>query len=275
MRRELSESERSRPYAKYFYQPMAPVSQETIAILKKGPIDPALALAISERSAILKPGNLPTEIGYCMMPDGTGFCAMATRMHGVTPEMIDWWFAWHGLESLRYKIWDPDEHFAAHVLEKDLEHRLDTKLSYRERNWGTTDIVDESAGTDSPVLYISFMSPADFGYDMDRFKAPNVQTAISANLGILEPRTPLATFSHVARVIPGGIEMRSRFWLGWNIIEGRPARVLEKVPFELVEGIAFHSPREYANLAVILPRVYEENVNVIDDIADFSHPPEG
>jgi hypothetical protein len=51
--------------------------------------------------------------------------------------------------------------------------------------------------------------------------------------------------------------------------------VLEKVPFELVEGIAFHSPREYANLAVILPRVYEENVNVIDDIADFSHPPEG
>jgi hypothetical protein len=25
-------------------------------------------------------------------------------MQGVTGEMLDWWFWWHALESLRYKI---------------------------------------------------------------------------------------------------------------------------------------------------------------------------
>ena len=113
------------------------------------------------------------------------------------------------------------------------------------------------------------MSPEDYGYDMEQFNPPNVLTAVSANLGLVEPRTPMATFSHVAREIPGGIELRSRFWLGWHIIDKKPARVADSVPFELVKGLAYHCPKEYANLAAILPKVYKENVNVIDRIEDF------
>ncbi len=85
----------------------------------------------------------------------------------------------------------------------------------------------------------------------------------------MEPRSPLVTFSHVAREIPGGIELRSRFWLGWNIIDKKPVRVADQVPFELVKGLAHHCPKEYTNLAAILPKVYEENVNRIDKIEDF------
>jgi hypothetical protein len=269
MKKELTAAEQAKPYAKYFYQPMVPAPKETMDILAKGPIDPAMALPIHQRNDMLKPGNLPTERGYCMMPDGSGFVAMVTKMPGVTSEMINWWFAWHGLESLRYKIWDPDEHYAVHVLTRDLERRLDTKLNTRERNWETTDIVDEDVGTGTVTLYISFMSPDDYGYDMNQFRAPNVLTAVNANAGEVEPRTPLVTFSHVAREIPGGIELRSRFWLGWNIIDKKPVRVADHVLFELVKGLAYHCPKEYTNLAAILPKVYEENVNVIDRIEDF------
>ncbi len=269
MKKELTEAEKAKPYAKYFYQPMVPAPKETMDILSKGPIDPAAALPVHQRNDMLKPGNLPTERGYCMMPDGSGFVAMATKMPGVTSEMINWWFAWHGLESLRYKIWDPDDHFAVHVLEKDLKRRLDPTLNTRERNWGTTDVVDEDVGTGAVVLYISFMSPEDYGYDMDQFRAPNVLTAINSNGGMMEPRSPLVTFSHVAREIPGGIELRSRFWLGWNIIDKKPVRVADQVPFELVKGLAHHCPKEYTNLAAILPKVYEENVNRADKIEDF------
>ena len=41
------------------------------------------------------------------MPNGTGYLANKTEMPGVTPEMFEWWFAWHSLEDLRYRIWDP------------------------------------------------------------------------------------------------------------------------------------------------------------------------
>jgi hypothetical protein len=269
MKKELTASEKAKPYAKYFYQPMVPPPKETMEFLSRGPIDSAVALPIHQRNDMLKPGNLPAERGYCMMPDGSGFVAMVTKMPGVTSEMINWWFAWHGLESLRYKIWDPDEHLAVHVLEKDLKRRLVTSLNTRERNWGTTDVVDEEIGTGTVVLYISFMSPEDYGFDMNQFRAPNVLTAVNANSGLMEPRTPFSTFSHVAREIPGGIELRSRFWLGWNIIDKKPVKVADRVPFGLVKGLAFHCAKEYTNLAAILPKVYEENVNVIDRIEDF------
>lgn len=269
MKRELTPAERAKPYAKYFYQPMAPVPEEITAVLDKGPIDPGLATPIERRNDLLKPGYLPVEIGYCLMPDGSGFVAMLTKMPGVTAEMLDWWFAWHGLEGLRYKIWDPDDHYDVFVAEEDLEHRLDPRLSYRERNWDTTDMVNEDVGTGAMDLYISFMSPEDFGYDMNQFKPPNALTAINANLGLREPRTPMVTFTHLAREIPGGIELRSRFWLGWNIINKQPVRVAEKVPLELVRGLAYHCTKEYTNLAAILPQVYAENHHIEDRIEDF------
>mgnify|MGYP006964173643 CR=1 FL=1 len=35
-------------------------------------------------------------------------------MPGVTGEMLDWWFPWHSVGSdLRYKIWDPEDHYFA------------------------------------------------------------------------------------------------------------------------------------------------------------------
>jgi hypothetical protein len=72
MQKELTAAEKAKPYAKYFYQPMAPAPKETMDILAKGPIDPAAALPIHQRNEILKPGNLPTEISYCVMPDNSG-----------------------------------------------------------------------------------------------------------------------------------------------------------------------------------------------------------
>jgi phloretin hydrolase len=269
MKRELTTAEQAKSYAKYFYKPMVPAPERILEFLARGPIDPALALPVQQRNDLLKPGYLPAEMGYCTMPDGSGFVAMLTQMPGVTSDMIDWWFAWHGVEGLRYKIWDPDDHYDVHVLEADLDHRLDTRLSTRERNWGTTDIVNEDIGTGAMDLYISFMSPEDYGYDMQGFKAPNVLTAVNANLGIKDPRIPMVTFTHFVREIPGGIELRSRFWLGWNIRRREPVRVADQVPIELVKGLAEHCPKEYTNLASILPEVYRENAGVTDRIEDY------
>ena len=269
MLRELTETEKAKPFAKYYHRPMTPAPQEIYDTLAKGPIDPSLALKIEDRNDLLNPGYLPCERGYCIMPDGTGFIAMLTEMPGVTMEMIDWWFAWHGLEDLRYAIWCPTDHLGIHVKPEDLEHRLDTSLSMKERNWNTTDVVYEDIGTGPITLEISFMSPENYGYDMTRFKPPNTLGAISSNSYLAEPRTPMVTFSHFVRGIEGGVECRSRFWLGCQIQDKKPVVVNNEIPLELVKGLAHHCPREYANLAAILPSVYAENSHITDQIEDF------
>lgn len=112
-RPELTAAERALPYAKFYDLPITPIPEEKLAVLAAGPIDPSLALKIEDRNDLFKPGYLPCEIGYCVMPNGTGFLANRTEMPGVTPEMFEWWFAWHSLEDLRYRIWDPEDHYYA------------------------------------------------------------------------------------------------------------------------------------------------------------------
>jgi len=274
IRRELTAPEQAKPFAKYYTVPIKPAPKEIYDLLDKGPIDPDLALPIHQRNELLKPGYLPVERGYCIMPDGSAFIAGLTQMPGVTSDMIDWWFAWHGLEGLRYGIWDPDDHYDIHVAPGDLDRRLNPKLNFRERNWNTTDVVTEDVGTGSMVLDISFISPDEFGFDPEAFKK-GALTAVSANLGPHDPSSRLVCFTHVARAIPGGIELRSRFWIGWNIVDGKPLRVGQNVPAEVIaglaHGLAYHCPKEYHNLAALLPKVYAENVDVVDRIEHFRH----
>jgi hypothetical protein len=270
--RPLTQAGLARPYAKYYDRPMTPAPQEIYDFLDKGPIDPKDALPIQRRNDILKAGYLPAERGWCMMPDGSAFVAGLTKMQGVTTEMIAWWFAWHGLEDLRYMIWDPEDHYSVHVKPEDLEHRLNYSLSLTERNWGTTDIVTEDIGLPEPAeLHISFMSPSDFGYDMDLFRKEKVAVAVNATTASGGQR--LVTFTHVVRNIPGGIELRHRFWIGWTIVDRKPVRTGENLPSDVFQGmahgVAYHCVKEYYNLAAILPDVFEENSRIRDNIEDF------
>ena len=69
-------------------------------------------------------------------------------MPGVTPEMFEWWFAWHGLEDLRYRIWDPEDHYYAR--QQNRARTLDQSLPMRERTWGTCHHVKEDIGGGVP-----------------------------------------------------------------------------------------------------------------------------
>jgi hypothetical protein len=104
---------------------------------------------------------------------------------------------------------------------------------------------------------------------MTRFKPPNALGAISSNSYLAEPKTPMVTFTHFVREIEGGVEMRSRFWLGWQIQDKKPVVVNNEIPLELVKGLAHHCPREYTNLTAILPSVYAENAHIADPLEDF------
>ena len=84
------------PISKYYHREPAPIPAEKLALLAKGPCDPGCALDIHHRNDLFLSGYLPVETGYCVLEDGTGFVANHPAMPGVTAEMFDWWFAWHG-----------------------------------------------------------------------------------------------------------------------------------------------------------------------------------
>jgi hypothetical protein len=182
--------------------------------------------------------------------------------------MFEWWFAWHGLEDLRYKLWYPEMHVSARV---DLENRakiLDPSRPLPEKYQGMTHhVVEDIGGGVLNAVDISFLSPEDFGFDTARFHPPDVEALAAANVtargaddSAEAPGLPVA-FVHLVRRTDGGIEVRNRFWVGYQIVDKKPVLMLPpgmRIPEEAAQGLFLHDVQEFANLAAILPSLYQE-----------------
>lgn len=270
--KELTPEEMSKPYAKYYTMEPAPPDPGLMAAMET-PMDPSKALPIENLNDLLNPGYMEVEAGYCILPNGVAYVANHTLMPGVTVDMINWWFAWHSLEDLRYKIWWPQGHFAISISDADREKVLDPQRPAPLKFQGITHHVVEDVGAGTEHIAISFLTPEDMGFDMDRFKAPNVGTLVAAN-GLAgranappeAPKAP-AVMCHFIREIADGIEFRTRFWMGYHIIDKKPKLLLPpgiKIPEDIPQGLGRHNVFEYSNLRAILPRIYEEQKGRMD-----------
>ncbi len=266
-RHALTEAQKKTSYAKYFYEEPAPFDKEKMAKMME-PIDPSKALPLDRKDELLNPGYLDTEIGWCVMNDGSGFIANHNIFEGVTLDMMKWWFAWHAVEDLRYKIWFPPCHYHISTSQEDRAKLLDPKLSYEEKIYGVTHHVVESCDGPTEDIYISFMSPDDFGFDMSKydpktmafFGGNGVSRMIDPPPGAPGFKNP-AAMCHFCREIEGGVEMRTRFWMGKKMVDQIPVHCLPKpvrIPEIVPKSLAQHNVREYANLARLLPRIYKE-----------------
>lgn len=260
-RRQLTPEEEKRPYAKYFYKELAEIPLEDLEKVNAGPVSPASATPIEDRDLLMQPGYLEVETGYTVMGDGSGFAATLVRMPGVTPEMLDWWFNWHPLEGLRYALWCPVAHVDIRV--KDPARHLDSSgIPLRERNYGGVHYPVEGFNLrGAQELTIRFYSPSDFGLDMRLFKEPNVSRAYCADVTLSLLNTPFCVFLHAVRIVEGGVEYRSRYWIGYTMRDGKPKRVKRPMPFKMMDlarNNCLHSLTEYNNLASFLPQLYEE-----------------
>lgn len=261
----LTPEEKARPFAKYFRDPVPPDPAHLAKM--DTPCDPAKAIDPERMNDLLNPGYLDVEIGWCNLPNGAGFIANCYQHKGVTAEMIDWWFAWHTLEDLRYRIWYPPQHGGIMISPETRKRMLDPTVPMREKNWGATHHVTENCDCGMENIDISFMSPRDFGFDMSRWKEPFVSTfaggfgwacAVDKND---ESITAPAMMCHIFRTIPDGIEHRTRFWMGYRFSNGKPELSLPpgiNVPVAAVQGLARHNVKEFKNLGVLLPEIYKE-----------------
>ena len=261
----LSSEEKSRAYAKYYRHPVRP-DLAHLAMMD-APCDPSIAIYPEQMNDLLNPGDLQVEIGWCNLPNGAGFIANRNLYKNVTAEMIDWWFAWHPLEDLRYRIWYPPQHAGIALSPESRTRILDPSIPIPEKNWGVTHHVTEDCNCGMEYIDITFLSPGDFGFDMTRWREPFVSTFVGG-FGWSYPadkagdtRKAPSLMCHIFRQVPGGLEHRTRFWMGYRMSQGKPELILPpgvSVPTIAVQGLARHNVQEFSNLGVLLPEIYAE-----------------
>lgn len=259
----VTDQDRKKSYFKYYAMPCCLGPQEKYDLVKKGPGDPRDALKIQDRNDLFLPGNLPGEFGLWQMEDGTALIANQTVFPGVTGEMFDWWFAWHPIDRLRYACWDNEDHYDVY-LDDPLRAR-DMSLSMRERHWGSVHNIWEDIGTgQADLLRICFGRPSAFGYDESKIDTDACNALVCANVIVLghddQPDVPVV-MTHFLRPTADGSELRSRFWFGYQIIDGKEVKCIPEgmsVPLAGPTALLNHNIKEFSNLAKILPDLYAE-----------------
>lgn len=252
----LTEEEKKLSYVKYFNQELAAIPAEKLAIATGPALDKLDILKIEDRNRFLAGKDTGAQVGYGVAENGTGYVANKTFMPRVTVEMMDWWFAWHPIGSdLRYKLWDHDDHYYARANKP--EYILNPEVPMNEKTWGVDHDILEDIGMGPSPLRMHFMRPRDCGYDETLIGGDNCNSLVCA---VGEGDTP-AFMTHKFCKVEGGIQLISRFWMGYALIDGSLTKVVPDgvcMPEMAPKALFTHNIKEFTNLAAILPALYAE-----------------
>ena len=181
------------------------------------------------------------------------------------------------VDPLRGKLWEPKNHEETLITREMAMRFADTSVPLKERTWGLHFFpIDLGVRPDPEMekapVRIEFFSPEDFGLDEEKIKAAGDVSVICAKVGPVG-QPPMTTFMHVCRKTDAGMELRSRFWYGWDIKNGQAVHagvILPEVPMRnTCQSQNIHLIEEYYNLAQILPKLYESYKDVPDDVLDY------
>jgi hypothetical protein len=255
-------ADQAQPYARFFNPELAPLSAHVCAALDRGDVPDILLPGIDGAAENLFGDATVLEDGWVLTQDGGMRVSVRTDMPGVTPAMVDWWFGWHGDAAAKYKLWHPQAHVHAGWRETP-----PAGTSGRALYVGQTSIVDEYIGSDLIRGAISFVPPASFGFTDPRLDDDQQATIVCARLGLGDAPINIGYLAHHVRAVPGGSEMRSRFWMGGAHVAGRNligslAAAVAKRVLRLTESDArallVHCGQEMPHLAAFLPALYAE-----------------
>ena len=161
---------------------------------------------------------MPIELGYGYLPDGCGILANLTDFPGATVDMFDFWFAWHPIESMRYKIWNRDQHYYCQTLNPEIA--LNKSLSLRQRLWNTTHDIEEDCNMGKQHIRITFCNPADIGFSKEKLAKFDGTIVCSSTGNMVHFFRPTAT----------GCELRTRFFMGYKWQNGQGFAGRREIP---------------------------------------------
>ena len=252
----------AQPFARFFNPHTSPLAAHVCAALDRGGVPAPLLPGLEDAPANLFGDTAVLEDGFVLTPDGGMRVSVRTAMPGVTPAMVDWWFGWHGDTPAKYKLWHPRAH--VHVGWRETPP---VGANGRALYIGQTSIVDEYIGSDLVRGAIRFVPPAALGFTDKSLDDDRQATIVCARIGLGDAPVDVGYLAHHVRAVPGGSEMRSRFWMGGQHVSGRNpigilAAVVAKRLLRLTESDArallVHCAEEMPHLAGFLPALHAE-----------------
>ena len=249
-------------FAHFFNPHMAPVAPHVTAALDRGGVPAPLLPGFEDAAENLFGGADVLEDGYVLTPDGGMRVSVRTAMPGVTPAMIDWWFGWHGDTPAKYKLWHPQAH--VHVGWRETPP---AGVTGRTLYVGQTSIVDEYIGSTLIRGAIRFVPPASLGFTDRSFEDDRQATIVCARIWLGDAPIDIGYLAHHVRAVPGGSEMRSRFWMGGRHVAGRNlvgslavpiAKLVQRLTENDARALLVHCAEEMPHLASFLPALHAE-----------------
>lgn len=261
----VSEADQAKSYFKYYDRRVVGIEPQKMGKVFGNPMNPMNAVPFVERNSILDDAN--DEIGYCVLPDGTGYICDKVMIPDGTPEMVDWFIAWRGLDPLRFVIENPESHLSAMSMQTSIV--TDPDRTIQEKYWDTTQVIMRvgQMGPMGPpsIDYLNFKCPSSVGFDMEKIGYDKETKTLICGRNYADGQPPQAApdyfICHQVKEAKGGIEVITRIWYGWTVRYGQSYKALPDgffmqpmVPMELM----IQNATEWANIAEILPALYAE-----------------
>lgn len=271
---KISDEDRKKSFFKYYERDTATISPNKAGKIFGPPMPPVNKLAFVDRAKILEEG-FDDETGYCVMPDGTGYISDCTFIPGGSAEMIDWYFAWRGLDPFRFVIVDPEENLSAMSMQSCIT--LDPDRTIQEKYWDTTQEIRRvgQMGPAGPpkVDYLNFKCPSSVGFDMSKIGPDKETKTLVCARNFADGHPPAAApdyfICHQVKEADGGVDVKSRIWYGWTVRYGKSYKALPDEFFmqPMVPGeLMLKNAKEWANLAQILPELYAEEKDTLMEV---------
>ena len=253
-----------KPYARFWNPDMAPLPAHAREALAHGPVAEPLLPPLAQAQGTLEGREQGLENGFCLLTGGAMHLAIYTRMPDVSPEMVDWWFAWHSDEPQRYKLWHPRAHVHA-----AWRTQPPPGTTGRGRYVGQTSCVDEYIGSTVGSYAIRFVPPQELGLDGRLLADPRQATAICARVGFADWPLDFGYLAHYVSRVEGGAEMRSRFWIGGEYAKARRGGPIANLALAGIKrfmkptaqdgsALLVHCSQEMSHLASFLPKIHAE-----------------
>jgi len=203
--------------------------------------------------SLLSPEKLPYLSGIERLSDGILHVAVLTRMPGVSPKMIEWWFGEYLQTTEHYKRWHPRDHVWMSWEDKMPNTHI-----------GAKHCVHEYIGGRLNKLKILFLPPEE--YFGEALQDVPGSAAICARVGLLDRPVDIGRMVHLALPKDWGCELHSRFWLGYvnarsgarfvDWLGNRPLARRALAKDSLGRSLLVHCHEEMTTLAGFLPALY-------------------
>ena len=208
-------------------------------------------------------GSAGAANGYCMIPcegapDG-GYATVTTLFPGATLDMLYWWFAWRGLESVNYTVSDPYQNHSVGMNDRQIEAIRTAQIPLEAKGRGIVQALVKDTGRCGLEDFVTHLiRPEDMAVRRESLTDPRLGDAITVSFRN-QLKKAIDMFANVLRQEEGGVRVQSYVWCGYRGIRGKNLRRAAYGPVideTYARQIGLSVAHEMAQLASILPELY-------------------